>query len=59
MLLSCNYNYPNHIGIEFYCQDTSVQLVTFVSELTAQNQELTPYRVKIPLIIAIHFLAGF
>jgi hypothetical protein len=59
MLLSCNYNYINHIGIDFYCQDVKVQNVTFVSSLSGQNQKLTLYWVKIPLITAIHFLAGF
>ncbi len=33
MLLSCNYNFSNHIGIEFYCQDVNVQNVTYVSAL--------------------------
>jgi len=43
MMLSCNYNYSNHISIDFYCQDVNSQKVTFVSKLSGQNQKLTLY----------------
>jgi hypothetical protein len=59
MLLSCNYNSSNHIGINFSCQDVKEQNVTFVSALSGQKQKLTLHWVKIPLITAVHFFASF